>query len=122
MLDLVDAEDALSYTSADSPKGYSNSSGEHGGGQTWEVVRAAIRYVTQKPWNRIPPITRTLIYNPVLSAWPAAATRRAAAVARAPCTSMRPARPEAARSSLIDPDGAAHQPACQEWRHVPHVC
>ncbi len=67
MLDLVDAEDALSYTSADSPKGYSNSSGEHGGGQTWEVVRAAIRYVTQKPWNRIPPITRTLIYNPVLA-------------------------------------------------------
>ncbi len=29
-------------------------------------IRAAFRYVTQQPWNRIPPITRTLIYNPVL--------------------------------------------------------
>ncbi len=69
MLDLVDAEaeDALSYTSADSPKGYGCAGGAHGGEQTWERVRAAIRYVTQKPWNRIPPITRTLIYNPVLA-------------------------------------------------------
>ena len=29
-------------------------------------IRAAFRYVTQQPWNRIPPITKTLIYNPVL--------------------------------------------------------
>jgi hypothetical protein len=29
-------------------------------------IRAAFRYVTQQPWNRIPPITRTLMYNPVL--------------------------------------------------------
>ena len=70
MLDLVDAdaEDAVSFTSAasaDSPKGYGHAHG--GGGQTWERVRAVIRYVTQKPWNRIPPITRTLIYNPVLA-------------------------------------------------------
>lgn len=70
MLDLVDAdaEDAVSFTSAasaDSPKGYGHANGA--GGQTWERVRAAIRYVTQKPWNRIPPITRTLIYNPVLA-------------------------------------------------------
>ena len=70
MLDLVDAdaEDAVSFTSAasaDSPKGYGHANGS--GGQTWEHVRAAIRYVTQKPWNRIPPITRTLIYNPVLA-------------------------------------------------------
>ena len=33
---------------------------------TWVPIRAAFRYVTQRPWNRIPPITRTLIYNPVL--------------------------------------------------------
>lgn len=32
----------------------------------WQRVRAAFRYVTQKPWNRIPPITKTYIYNPVL--------------------------------------------------------
>ncbi len=32
----------------------------------WIPIRAAFRYVTQKPWNRIPPITRTLIYNPIL--------------------------------------------------------
>lgn len=30
-------------------------------------VRAAFRYVTQQPWNRIPITTRTLIYNPVLT-------------------------------------------------------
>ncbi len=30
-------------------------------------IRAAFRYVTQQPWNRIPShLTRTLIYNPVL--------------------------------------------------------
>lgn len=29
-------------------------------------IRAAFRYVTQQPWNRIPPLTRTLMYNPVL--------------------------------------------------------
>ncbi len=33
----------------------------------WEPIRAAFRYVTQQPWTRIPPITRTLIYNPVLA-------------------------------------------------------
>lgn len=33
----------------------------------WEPVRAALRYVTQRPWSRIPPLTRTLIYNPVLA-------------------------------------------------------
>ena len=35
-------------------------------GTGWTPIRAAFRYVTQKPWNRIPPMTRTLIYNPVL--------------------------------------------------------
>ncbi|MCB0415067.1 MAG: hypothetical protein KDD50_12085 [Bdellovibrionales bacterium] len=29
-------------------------------------VRAALRYVTQKPWNRIPPTNKTFIYNPTL--------------------------------------------------------
>tara|TARA_R110002072_G_scaffold64203_2_gene159320 strand:+ start:163605 stop:165041 length:1437 start_codon:yes stop_codon:yes gene_type:complete len=29
-------------------------------------VRAAFRYVTQKPWNRIPPTTKTLIFNSTL--------------------------------------------------------
>ncbi len=29
-------------------------------------IRAAFRYVTQQPWNRIPTVTKTLIYNPVL--------------------------------------------------------
>lgn len=29
-------------------------------------IRAAFRYVTQKPWNRIPIKTETLIYNPTL--------------------------------------------------------
>lgn len=33
---------------------------------TREPVRAALRYVTQRPWNRIPPLTRTLILNPVV--------------------------------------------------------
>lgn len=33
----------------------------------WIPVRAAFRYVTQKPWNRIPIHTKTKILNPVLS-------------------------------------------------------
>jgi hypothetical protein len=32
----------------------------------WIPIRAAMRYVTQRPWNRIPTITRTYILNPVL--------------------------------------------------------
>lgn len=32
----------------------------------WTPIRAALRYVTQRPWNRIPPVTRTAIFNPVL--------------------------------------------------------
>lgn len=32
----------------------------------WMPIRAALRYVTQRPWNRIPPLTRTAIYNPIL--------------------------------------------------------
>jgi len=33
---------------------------------TWVPIRACLRYVTQRPWNRIPPLTKTLIFNPVL--------------------------------------------------------
>ncbi len=32
----------------------------------WVPIRAAFRYVTQRPWCRIPPITKTAILNPVL--------------------------------------------------------
>ena len=32
---------------------------------TWHDVRAALRYVTQRPWNRIPVATRTALLNPV---------------------------------------------------------
>ena len=34
---------------------------------TWHPIRAAFRYVTQKPWSRIPIQTKTLIYNPTLA-------------------------------------------------------
>ncbi len=34
---------------------------------TWHPVRAAFRYVTQRPWNRIPIITKTMIYNPIMA-------------------------------------------------------
>ncbi len=30
-------------------------------------VRAALRYVTQRPWSRIPPITKTALLNPVIA-------------------------------------------------------
>ncbi|MCB9791955.1 MAG: hypothetical protein H6741_04440 [Alphaproteobacteria bacterium] len=33
----------------------------------WTPMRAAFRYVTQAPWDRIPPITRTFIFNPVVT-------------------------------------------------------
>ncbi|MCB0379022.1 MAG: hypothetical protein KDD33_11065 [Bdellovibrionales bacterium] len=32
----------------------------------WKSVRAAFRYVTQKPWNRIPVDCKTQIFNPVI--------------------------------------------------------
>jgi thiol-disulfide isomerase/thioredoxin len=32
----------------------------------WHHIKAALRYVTQKPWNRIPLHTKTLIFNPTL--------------------------------------------------------
>ena len=32
----------------------------------WLPMRGALRYVTQRPWNRIPPMCRTLLMNPVV--------------------------------------------------------
>ena len=34
---------------------------------TWQPIRAAFRYVTQRPWNRIPLVTKTRIMNPVIA-------------------------------------------------------
>ncbi|MBT7237727.1 hypothetical protein HN865_02610 [Candidatus Woesearchaeota archaeon] len=34
---------------------------------TWQPIRAAFRYITQTPWNRIPIHTKTLIFNPILA-------------------------------------------------------
>ncbi len=33
----------------------------------WKKVVAAFRYVTQKPWNRIPVYSKTKIYNPIIA-------------------------------------------------------
>jgi hypothetical protein len=33
----------------------------------WHNIRAAFRYVTQRPWNRIPINTKTLIFNPIIA-------------------------------------------------------
>ena len=32
----------------------------------WTPIRAAFRYVTQRPWTRIPLVSKTLIFNPTL--------------------------------------------------------
>ncbi|MDF1662692.1 MAG: hypothetical protein P1V97_13025, partial [Planctomycetota bacterium] len=32
----------------------------------WVPIRGALRYVTQKPWNRIPVMTKTVLFNPIL--------------------------------------------------------
>lgn len=32
----------------------------------WFPVRAAMRYVTQRPWNRLPPVMKTALLNPTL--------------------------------------------------------
>ena len=34
---------------------------------SWQPIRAAFRYVTQRPWTRIPVSSRTLVFNPVLA-------------------------------------------------------
>ena len=37
------------------------------GEDTWRPLRAAFRYVTERPWNRLPAISRTATLNPVLA-------------------------------------------------------
>ncbi|MFW5972121.1 MAG: hypothetical protein ACOCRL_01415 [Bacillota bacterium] len=37
------------------------------GEDKWVPIKAAYRYVTQKPWNRIPVNTKTFIYNPIIA-------------------------------------------------------
>lgn len=34
---------------------------------TWRPIRAAFRYVTQRPWNRLPMQTKTAILNPIVA-------------------------------------------------------
>jgi len=36
-------------------------------GATWNPIRAAFRYVTQRPWTRIPLSSKTLIMNPIVA-------------------------------------------------------
>lgn len=52
---------------------------EHAG--EWHAIRAAVRYVTQRPWNRIPAITRTVLMNPVLACLAGGRNKLAAAKA-----------------------------------------
>lgn len=33
----------------------------------WLPIRGAFRYVTQRPWNRVPVHTKTIIFNPVIA-------------------------------------------------------
>ncbi|MCO4754702.1 MAG: hypothetical protein KC478_09465 [Bacteriovoracaceae bacterium] len=33
----------------------------------WRPIRGALRYVTQRPWSRIPLVSKTLILNPVIA-------------------------------------------------------
>ncbi len=33
----------------------------------WISIKACLRYVTQKPWTRIPVVTKTAIYNPIVA-------------------------------------------------------
>jgi len=47
----------------------------------WIPLRAAFRYVTQRPWNRIPPVTRTAMLNPVLACLAGGRNKSLAAVA-----------------------------------------
>ncbi|WP_432403494.1 hypothetical protein [Wukongibacter sp. M2B1] len=35
--------------------------------ENWHDIKAAYRYVTQKPWNRIPIKTKTILYNPIIA-------------------------------------------------------
>lgn len=58
------AGDAASDTPARFDDGTLHVRDEEG---TWHPVRAALRYVTQRPWDRIPVQTKTLIFNPIIA-------------------------------------------------------
>ncbi|PKM68525.1 MAG: hypothetical protein CVU95_02670 [Firmicutes bacterium HGW-Firmicutes-2] len=47
----------------------------------WFPIKAAIRYVTQTPWNRIPVKSKTLIYNPIIACLAGGRNKRMAAKA-----------------------------------------
>lgn len=47
----------------------------------WVPVRAAFRYVTQRPWNRIPPLTKTAMLNPVIACLAGGRNKSLAAIA-----------------------------------------
>jgi len=69
MADLTGEDVLLVHTPHDVPDRITTQQGvlhvrTEDGGE--EPIRAAIRYVTQRPWNRIPPITKTALLNPVL--------------------------------------------------------
>ncbi len=69
MAELTSEEVLLAYVPAREPDCVKIEQGvvhvRHEG--EWVPVRAAIRYVTQRPWTRIPPVTRTALMNPVLA-------------------------------------------------------
>ncbi len=47
----------------------------------WLDVKAAFRYVTQKPWNRIPVKSKTFIYNPIIACLAGGRNKRMASIA-----------------------------------------
>ena len=47
----------------------------------WVPIRGAIRYVTQRPWNRIPLVTRTFIFNPIVACLAGGRNKMVAAMA-----------------------------------------
>ncbi len=47
----------------------------------WHDIKAAYRYVTQKPWNRIPVKTKTVIYNPIIACLAGGRNKRMASIA-----------------------------------------
>ncbi|MCB0317290.1 MAG: hypothetical protein KDD56_00935 [Bdellovibrionales bacterium] len=47
----------------------------------WVPIKGAIRYVTQKPWNRIPLDTKTFIINPILGCLAGGRNKQLAAIA-----------------------------------------
>ena len=49
--------------------------------EEWHTIKAAMRYVTQKPWNRIPLNTKTLIFNPIIGCLSGARNKLVAAKA-----------------------------------------